>query len=198
MPEIQPFAGIRYNPSKINDFSHVVAPPYDVIDPNQHDELLNLDPFNVVRLILGSKPGTAGNYTAAASLMDQWINDGILIRDPEPRYYIIEDTFHLTGEEGPIRRWGIIGRVRLEPFESGHVYPHERTHSGPKEDRLRLMKAFGGNLSQVFALFDGDASAIRSLIDPVFGCAPVVKLTDGDGISRSLWVVEDREMIDGI
>lgn len=198
MPEIQPFAGIRYNPSKINDFLHVVAPPYDVIDPKQHGVLLNLDPFNVVRLTLGSKPGSAGDYTAAASLMDQWIDNGILIRDPGPRYYVIEDTFHLVGEEKLIRRWGIIGRVRLESFESGHVYPHERTHSGPKEDRLRLMKAFGGNLSQVLALFDGDAFAIRSLIDPVFRGDPVVNLTDSENVGRSLWVVEDREMIDGI
>jgi uncharacterized protein (DUF1015 family) len=198
LPEIQPFAGIRYNPDRISDFSRVVAPPYDVIDPSYHSELLDRDPLNVVRLILGSSPGLPGDYNLSAALMAQWLEDDILIRDPEPRYYIIQDTYRLIGNEEPALRWGIIGRVRLEPFESGRIFPHERTHSRPKEDRLRLMRAFGGNLSQVLALFDGDATCVRDMIDPVFTCVPAVDLIDSEGIGRQLWVVEDRDIIQGV
>lgn len=198
MPEIRPFPGIRYNPEAVKDFSLVVAPPYDVIDKAQHAELLAADPLNVVRLILGSDPSGPGNYEEEAQTMRRWIQEGTLIRDPVPCYYLIEDSFSLPGEDRPYQRWGIIGKVRLEPFESGRIYPHERTHQGPKEDRLRLMKAFGGNLSQVFTLFDGDASVVRSTLDPVFKSDPIMDITDREGIGRRLWIIADEEIISAI
>ncbi len=198
MPEIKPFAGIRYNPEAVGDFSLVVAPPYDVIDKDQHAELLARDPFNVVRLILGSDPSRPGNYVEEAKTMRRWLSDGVLTKDPEPFYYLIEDSFLLPGEDAPYKRWGIICRVRLEPFESGRIFPHERTHQGPKEDRLRLMKAFGGNLSQVFTLFDGDASTVRSTLDPVFNSSPLMDIIDRDGIERRLWIIRDPDIITAI
>jgi len=195
LPEIKPFAGIRYNPEVVKDLSLVVAPPYDVIDREQHAELLARDPLNVVRLILGSDPLAAGNYVEEAETMRRWLREGSLVQDPGPRYYLIEDTFDLPGEKTTYKRWGIIGRVRLEPFESGRIFPHERTHQGPKEDRLRLMKAFGGNLSQVFTLFDGDASVVRSTLDPVFDSLPIMDIKDWDGIGRRLWIIRDADVI---
>ena len=195
MPEVKPFPGIRYNIEAVKDLSLVVAPPYDVIDPQQHAELLARSPFNAVRLILGSDPAGPGNYEKAASTMDRWLSDNILFVDSEPFYYLIEDTFGLPGRDAPYKRWGIIGRVRLEPFESGRIFPHERTHQGPKQDRLRLMKAFGGNLSQVFTLFDGDASIVRSALVPVFDSRPTMDIADRDGIGRRLWVIRDSKII---
>ncbi|MDF1537002.1 MAG: DUF1015 domain-containing protein [bacterium] len=196
MPEIRPFPGIRYNPERIDDFSSVVAPPYDVIDPSQHAELLKRDPANCVRLILGSTPGKAGNYTDEAAVMKKWIAEGILMQDAGPRYYLIEDSFQVPGEPAPYHRWGIIGRVRVDPFETGRIFPHERTHSGPKEDRLKLMRAFKGNLSQVFTLFDGDAGSVRTALDPVFASAPIMDITDRDGLGRRMWVIDDPAIID--
>jgi uncharacterized protein (DUF1015 family) len=198
LPQVQPFAGIRYNPEKIPDLSLVVAPPYDVIDADHHVRLMRRDPANAVRLILGSSPGSPGDYTAGAKLMAKWLKEGIFIRDPEPRYYIIEDTFELPGVPKPFRRWAIIGRVGIEPFETGSIFPHERTHSGPKEDRLRLMRAFKGNLSQVFALFDGDPSGVRALIDPVFGQPCAADMVDEKGVRRRFWVVKNPEIVNGI
>ena len=130
MPQVQPFTGIRYNPEKVRDLSLVVAPPYDVIDVDHHVRLMNRDPANAVRLILGSSPGSPGDYKAGATLMGQWLKEGTLIRDPGPRYYLIEDTFELEGADKLFRRWAIIGKVRIEPFETGSIFPHERTHSG--------------------------------------------------------------------
>lgn len=198
MPEIKPFPGIRYNPEAVEDFSLVVAPPYDVIDQDHHAELLARDPSNVVRLILGSDPTSPGNYVEEAETMRRWLTDGTLLKDPGPSYYLIEDSFLLPGDDSPHKRWGIICRVRLEPFESGRIFPHERTHEGPKEDRLRLMKAFGGNLSQVFTLFDGDATAVRSTLDPVFNSSPIMDITDKEGIGRRLWIIQDPDIINAI
>ncbi len=198
LPDIRPLQGIRYNPEKIPDLSLVVAPPYDVIDREHHARLLDRDPVNAVRLILGSSPGRPGDYTAGAALMRQWIEKGILIRDPQPCYYVIEDTFILPGREDPFRRWAIIGRVRLEPLENGQIFAHERTHSGPKEDRLRLMRAFKANLSQVFSLFDGDHVAVRELIDPVFSRTATADIHDEKGIRRRFWAVSDPDIVSGI
>jgi uncharacterized protein (DUF1015 family) len=196
VPEIRPFPGIRYNPERIDDFSSVVAPPYDVINTAQHAELLERHPLNCVRLILGSTPGQAGNYTDEAAVMEKWIADGTLMQDDGPRYYLIEDSFEVPGTPEPYHRWGIICRVRVEPFETGRIFPHERTHSGPKEDRLNLMRAFNGNLSQIFSLFDGDASSVRSTLDPVFNSTPLMDVTDRDGLGRRMWVIDDPATID--
>ena len=195
MPEIRPFAGVRYNLEKIKDFKKVAAPPYDVIDPAGHAELLSRHDRNCVRLILGDNPGQVGDYTRGARLMEQWMSDGTLIRDTSPKYYLIEDSFLLPGENTPRRRWGIIGRVRLEPLDTGRIHPHERTHKGPKEDRLRVMKAFRTNLSQVFALFDGDADSVKDTLTGTFASTPEVDITDGDGIGRKMWVIGDRKVI---
>ena len=195
MPEIRPFAGVRYNPEKINDFQKVVAPPYDVIDPAGHADLLSRNDRNCVRLILGDEPGQVGNYRDGAGLMEKWMSDGTLIKDASPKYYLIEDSFLLPGESAPRKRWGIIGRVRLEPLDTGRIHPHERTHKGPKEDRLRVMKAFGANLSQVFALFDGEAAVVKNALAGIFSSAPDVDITDGDGIGRRMWVIGDPEVI---
>jgi len=195
LPDVKPFPGIRYNTETVKDLSLVVAPPYDVIDKDQHAELLARDPFNVVRLILGSDPDGPGNYVEEAKTMRQWLGDGTLTKEPGPCYYLIEDSFLLPGEDAPYKRWGIICRVRLEPFESGRIFPHERTHQGPKEDRLRLMQAFKANMSQVFTLFDGDASVVRSTLDPVFNSNPVMDITDRDGIGRRLWIIQDPGII---
>ena len=197
MPDIRPFHGIRYNPEKIPDLSLVVAPPYDVIDPGQHEKLMEKDPYNVVRLILGSRPGQPGDYPAGAALMERWLREGVLIRDEVPCLYLIEHTFTLPWRKEPFRRWAVVGRVRLEPLESGRIFAHERTHSGPKEDRLRLIRAFQGNLSQVFSLFDGDHQSVRSLIDPVFSRTPLADMQDENGIRRRFWNFSDPDMIRG-
>ncbi len=198
MPEIRPFRGVRFNTEKISDISMVVSPPYDVIDPGQHADLLSRDDFNCVKLILGSEPGKQGDYEEGARMMMSWENDGVLMRDETPCYYLIEDSFLLPGEKSPRRRWGIIGRVRLEPLDSGRIHPHERTHLGPKEDRLKLMHSFGGNLSQIFALFDGDASVVREALADTFESEPSADFEDADGIGRKMWVIADQSAVERI
>ncbi len=195
MPEFLPFHGIHYDPAVVGEIADVVAPPYDVIDPGLHRKLLEKSPYNCVRLDLGDRPGQPGDYREGALLFDRWLAEKALVRDPVPCFYLVEDTFTLAGEELPHRRWGVIGRVRLEPLESGRIHPHERTHSGPKEDRLRHLRAHRGNLSQVFALFDGDPAGVRSALSPVFSSAPFASFTDSEGTRRKAWIIDEPGLV---
>jgi uncharacterized protein (DUF1015 family) len=198
VPDIRPLPGIRYNPDVIEDLSRVIAPPYDVIDPPQHAELLAVHPNNSVKLILGSEPGQTGDYQAGAQTMEEWLAEGILARDETPLYYLVEDTFQLPGEDSPRHRWGIICRVRLEPLDSGRIHPHERTHKGPKEDRLSLMRAYKSNLSQVFSLFDGDSAVVKEALEGTFASEPVMDITDYEGLGRKMWLIEEPPIIHAI
>jgi uncharacterized protein (DUF1015 family) len=191
LPDFRPFPGIHYDPAVVGAIADVVAPPYDVIDPALHAKLLGNSPWNCVRLDLGDKPGEPGDYSRGNELLEQWMAGGALVRDPAPCFYLIEDTFTLSGEERPHRRWGVIGRCRLEPLESGRIHPHERTHSGPKQDRLRHLRAYRGNLSQVFGLFDGDPEPVRRLLAPVFASPPFASFTDPDLVGRRMWIIDE-------
>ena len=195
MSEFRAFPGIRFNPDKIDDFSQVIAPPYDVIDAEQHAELLATHPFNSVRLILGSEPGKTGDYAKEAATMQKWLDEDLLIRDDVPCFYLVEDTFDIPGEDSPRQRWGIIGQVRLEELDTGQIHPHERTHSGPKEDRLRLMHIFKGNLSQIFSLFDGDAVVVKSELEKTFASQPLIDIVDYENVGRKMWIINDPETV---
>lgn len=141
MAEIAPLTPLRYDLSRLaGGLASVVAPPYDVIDDAQRAELCAREPHNVVRLILPEGEGDA-KYAHAQSLLHAWRDKGMLVRDPEPAFYRYDQTFLPPGGGKAITRRGFLGLVRLHPFSDRIVLPHERTLSGPKEDRLRLFRA---------------------------------------------------------
>ena len=124
-----PFRGLRYNTSKVGDLANVIAPPYDVIKPEERVALAARHPANIIRLIL-SQPhdddtDDANQYTRAATLMHQWISDGILTRDATPRYYIYDQSFNAPDGKNYTRR-ALIALVKLEPFENRVVLPTKR------------------------------------------------------------------------
>lgn len=153
MAEIAPLTPLRYDLSRLaGSLASVVAPPYDVIDDAQRAELCAREPHNVVRLILPEGEGDA-KYAHAASLLSGWRDKGMLVRDPEPAFYRYDQTFLPPGGGKAFTRRGFLGLVRLHPFSDRIVLPHERTLSGPKEDRLRLFRATGTQLSPGFMLY---------------------------------------------
>ncbi|RKU31380.1 hypothetical protein C6497_02480 [Candidatus Poribacteria bacterium] len=164
-----PFRGLRYNPKKVGNIVDVIAPPYDVIKPDEQRELEQRHPANIIRLIL-SQPNKNDNdkdnqYTRAAQLLNQWIDDSILVRDSEPTYYIYDQSFHAPDGRDYSRR-ALIANVKLEPFENRVIFPHEKTHAGPKIDRLNLMRTCHANLSPIFLLYqdsDGEIEEIMHL-----------------------------------
>ena len=205
MPTVRPFRALRYSTEVVHDLGSVVAPPYDVISPEQRRLLVARDPRNVVRLDLPAfEPGDADDderYRRAGRLLRSWRSDGTLRRDPRPSFYPYEQTFQLPGGGGdggggqdgdaePLVRRGIFARLALEPFgpESG-VRPHERTMSGPKEDRYRLLRATDVNTSPVIGLYEEPTGAVAAWLDRVASEPPVADVTDGDGVRHRLWSV---------
>jgi uncharacterized protein (DUF1015 family) len=192
MVSVAPFRGILYNGKKIRDLSRVIAPPYDVITPEEQDKLYRKSPYNVVRLILNQE---AEPYEAVARLLEGWLAEGILVHDESPAIYFLRHRFqHHDGKEK--ERQGFIALTRLEDFSSGNIHPHERTLDKPKEDRFRLMLACHANLSQVFALYSQPKGTInRVLAEHVQGVAPLLEAKGEAEESCSVWRINDLEMI---
>ena len=196
MAIVRPFRAIRYNQNKIGGLSRVVAPPYDVISPEEREKLYGGSPYNMVRLILGKDGAGDGDwYAGAGRLWRQWQEEGVLERDEEPAIYVYRQQFVLEGEPGA--RNGLIAAVRLEGLASGNVVPHEQTMRSPREDRMRVMKAVHANLSPVYSLFDDDSGEVSSLLRGLD--APVeMEVVDGQGVKNVVSVLRDRVGVEEI
>ncbi len=202
MPDIRPFRALRYDPATIVDPALVVAPPYDVIDAAQKARLLERHPANVVRLeVPGEQPGDEPDdrYRRAARTLAGWRSDGTLHKDPHPSVYVYEQTYRVPGTDVSRTQRGFFGRLRLHAFDEGAVLPHERTMSGPKEDRYKLLRATGVNTSPVVALYDDPAGVGRPVLDAVTDRAADVDLTDDDDVRHRVWAVSaDGEAADAV
>jgi uncharacterized protein (DUF1015 family) len=149
MADIAPLRPLRYAAA---DLSKLVAPPYDVISPTERLELMARSPHNVVRLILPDGDGEA-KYAHAASVLESWRKEGVLVRDDQSAFYRYDQRFDPPGSGARRTRRGFLALVRVVPFEKRIVLPHERTLSGPKEDRLKLFRSTRTNLSPGFMLY---------------------------------------------
>jgi uncharacterized protein (DUF1015 family) len=184
MAEVLPFRALHYDPVTLPD---VTAPPYDVIEPEERGTLLGRSPHNVVEVDLPQADGDP--YSHAAAVFRAWQQEGVLARDDAPALWALTQDY--TGPDGrSYTRRGFFARVRIEEYGAGRVRPHERTHPGPKEDRLRLTRATHANLSPIFALHDDPAGAAWSALAP--GSAPPLgEVTDAYGTVHRLWRVQD-------
>jgi uncharacterized protein (DUF1015 family) len=189
MADVHPFQGWRYDLGQVGDLSDVTAPPYDVISPDQQRDLYERHPYNVIRLILNrDEPGDTDpqiRYQRAAKFLRHWQSEGILIQEHEDALYVYHQEFDWEGRR--YVRKGFLGRVRLEEFGKGRIYPHEQTLSGPKADRLALTKACKMNLSPVFGLYpDPDGDVNENLDAAIQGMTPLVAI-DHLGVIHRLW-----------
>ena len=193
MPETAPFPAIRYNLEHIGSLSDVVAPPYDVIDPEFQDQLYQQHPANVIRVILNrSEPGDSGDerYERAAKFVQQWLAEGVLMREDKPAYYVYHQQFTHDGKT--YNRRGFMGAVRIQPFGTGNIYPHEETHSKAKVDRLKLTRATKQNNSQIFGLYPDPENEVISLLDQATENVTPIEATDHLGVKHILWPVSDE------
>jgi uncharacterized protein (DUF1015 family) len=169
MAEVRPFRALRY---AVPDLAAVVAPPYDVISDELRADLKARSPYNVVHLTLPDSEEQAARDLAA------WRGSGVLVEDEEPSYWWLSQEY--AGPDGIERtREGVVAALRVEPYDKRIVLPHERTHAGPKEGRLRLLRATRTHLEPIFLLWDGSL-AIDGLADPDV----VVKES---GVTTRLW-----------
>ena len=159
MPEVSPFRAVRYETAAAGPLEQLVAPPYDVISPEQRAELAARSPYNVVRLTLPESEDDA------ARLYRSWRGDGVLVEEDRPAVWALEQDY--VGLDGvPRTRRGLVASLTVEPYETGAVLPHERTHAGPKEGRLRLLRATGVQLEPIFLLYDGPAPVTPPAREP--------------------------------
>ena len=183
MADVQPLQALHYDQGVAGPLQALLAPPYDVIDPEQRAGLAARSPYNAVRIDLPE--GDPDPYAAAAAELAAWRRARAVVQDPEPALWALEQDY--TGPDGrPRTRRGILARVRVTDYGPGRIRPHERTHPGPKEDRLRLTRATRANLSPIFSLHAGDAYAALAPDG-----APWGEATDEDGTRNRLWRVAD-------
>ena len=188
MADVQPLKTLRYDPAVAGPLEDLIAPPYDVIDDEGRAELAAKSPHNVVELDLPS------SYEAAAETLDEWRQSGVLIQEDEPAIWALRQDY--SAPDGSTRsRTGFFARVRVEDYGAGRIRPHERTHPGPKEDRLRLTRATRANLSPIFSLFPDVGGAATETLAHAMGAEPFAEAADGEGTRNTLWRVADPEQI---
>ncbi|HSV30685.1 MAG TPA: DUF1015 domain-containing protein [Atribacteraceae bacterium] len=163
MAVLKPFRGYRYSEEKFGKdrIGALFAPPYDVIS-ERLQEKLRQDPLNIVHVTLGK---TNGNYEKAARLFRSWIDRGEIIQEEKPAFYIYEQIYRLNPEDDVRVRTGFVGLVRLEEFEKKIIMPHEKTMPKYSLDRLELLKVTGGNLEQIFGIYNDASGEIERLLE---------------------------------
>jgi uncharacterized protein (DUF1015 family) len=188
MAEIRPLNAIHYAPDV--DLDAVVAPPYDVIDDEQRAALIARSPHNVVEIDL---PQGDDPYGRAAATFAEWQDRGVLVTDDEPALWVLTQDY--TTPDGVQKtRSGFFAAVKVEDYGPGRIRPHERTHPGPKEDRLRLTRATQANLSPIFSLYSDPEGRAFGALDAAKG-EPFGETTDDDGTVNRLWRVTDETAI---
>jgi len=193
MADVQPLRALHYDLATVGPLDGVVAPPYDVIDAAQRAALAARSPYNVVEIDL-PRADDGDAYAHAAQLLASWRAAGAVVRDPEPALWVHAQDY-LAPDGARRTRQGFFARVRVEDYGPGRIRPHERTHPGPKEDRLRLTRATRANLSPIFALYSDPAGAAWSALAPTLADAPWGAVTDADGTAHRLWRCGDAEAI---
>lgn len=191
MAEIEPFRGIRYNEEAVGDFAKVIAPPYDVISPQQREELYARSPFNAVRIELPDGEGKQ-RYKNAEETYSKWLRDKVLIRDDEPSIYPYYQNFEFEGQR--FTRKGFIANLKVEDFDKKIILPHEQTFRKHKEDRLSLTIACNSNLSQIFCVYPDASGEIEKDVDENIG-EPLVDVIFEEGIRNTLWKISDPKII---
>lgn len=200
MADIRAFRGLVYNPEKVEDQGAVVAPPYDIIPPAGQEALYRQSPLNVIRLELGKEfSGDSeddNRYTRAAGFLKEWLDSQVLVVDRKPAIYLCHIRYNVKETERLLR--GFICTVRLEEFGTGKVLPHENTLSGPKTDRLNLMRATAANFSQIFSLYSEPEGQIMATLEAGREGTPMTQVTDSAGYLHQLWRVTDQTAIEKV
>ncbi len=174
MAEVKPFRALRYDERRAGPLDSLVAPPYDVISAEDRERFLTRSPYNVVNLTLPD------DETRAADLLGEWQDEGVLVRDDVPALWWLSQEY-VGPDKVPRRRDGLVCALRGEPYETGAIRPHERTHAGPKEGRLRLLRALRTHVEPILLLYPGSL--------PGASGEPTMDV-DLDGVRSRMWRLE--------
>src|ERR1700704_5651787 len=166
MALISPFQAWRYVPERV-PLDRAVTQPYDKITPEMQERYYGASPSNLVRIILGRRQSgdnaQQNVYTRASANFNDWRRTAVLRQDPQPSLYRYSQKFALPGSKTTAEREGYIALGRLEDYSAGVVFRHELTHSGPKADRLELLRATRTHFEQIFMLY-ADSGGVEALL----------------------------------
>jgi len=199
MSRIKAFHALYFDQQRAGNISRLVSPPYDVISAEEAKMLRARSPFNTIHLELG-EPGDADFYRKSAGLIEGWMQEGILRRTARPAVYFYETEFsyHMGGRERRKTRRGFFALLGVSDYERGEVLRHEHTLSGPKQDRLLLLRAARANISPIFVLYSDPRESLVKALKKARPSEPVFELTDDQGIRHRLFGVSEGAAMDKI
>lgn len=199
MAEIQPFRAYRYDAKRVA-LKDVLTQPYDKISPQMQEKYYAASPYNLIPVEKGRtlEGDSAENnvYTRAAGKIQEWIAEKILLQDSAPTIYVYTQEFQVPGTQARRTRSGFISLVRVEDYDARVVFRHERTLSGPKADRIELLRRTGAQTGQLFFLYEDPAQQVDSLIETVTKQVPAIELHDEYDTIHRVWPVADKAVID--
>ena len=202
MAQVFPFRAYRFDP-EVASLDRLLTQPYDKISPERQAEYYAMHPQNLIAVEKGRvfPEDSAQNnvYTRAAGKVDDWIREQVVVQDPAPAFYAYTQEFTVPGSEQRRTRRGFIGAGRLEEFAAGVIFRHEHTLSGPKADRLELLRHTRMHTGQLFMLYSDPQKRVDTIVeDAEFSAVPVAELTDEYGVIHRLWPIADPERVRAI
>ncbi len=201
MAQLSPFRAYRYNPAKV-DPARVLTQPYDKITPEMQQRYAASSPYNLVTIEKGlarSSDSPSDNvYTRAARALDEWIAAQVLVRDPAPAFYAYFQEFTSPGSAARHVRKGLVALGPVVDYSAGIVFRHEQTFSGPKADRLELLRHTRAHTGQLFMIYDDPANEIDALLEAAASTAPEMEVRDEYGVTHRTWRIAQPETIAAI
>ena len=202
MAQVYPFRAYRYNPAHA-PFERVLTQPYDKISAAMQEKYYAADPHNLITVEKGRvypDDSPQNNvYTRAAAALDSWIHNGILVQDPAPSFYSYTQEFTLPGADEHRTRRGFIGAGKLEDYSAGIIFRHEQTLSGPKADRLELLRHTRTHIGQLFMLYSDKQKRVDAILAEAEAAAsPATEMRDEYGVVHRLWVIAEPQRVAAI
>lgn len=201
MAQVFPFRAFRYNPARA-PFERVLTQPYDKISPAMQEKYYAADPHNLIAVEKGrtNPSDTPQNsvYTRAAASLEDWIRNGIVQQDPAPSFYAYSQEYTVPGTNERRTRRGFIGAGQLEDYSVGVVFRHEQTLSGPKADRLELLRHTQTHTGQLFMLYSDPQRRVEEILAEAETSAPATELRDEYGVTHRLWIISRPERVAAI
>jgi uncharacterized protein (DUF1015 family) len=201
MAQVFPFRAFRYNPARA-PFERVLTQPYDKISPAMQEKYYAADPHNLIAVEKGrSGPAdTSQNnvYTRAAASLEDWIRKGVVRQDSAPSFYAYSQEYTVPGTEERRTRRGFIGAGHLEDYSAGVVFRHEQTLSGPKADRLELLRHTQTHTGQLFMLYSDPQRRVDEVLAEAEESAPETELHDEYGVIHRLWIISRPQSVAAI
>src|SRR5207244_2931066 len=198
MANVYPFRSLRYAPNRV-PLEKVVTQPYDKISKDMQERYYALHHNNIIRIVLGKTgpedSATNNVYTRAAAYLKEWRASGILEQIAEPAFFAYFQRFAVPGTTEIRTRKGFVGLGRLEDYANKVVFPHERTLTGPKKDRLELLRYTRTQFEQIFMLYEDPEQRIDHVLEEVARRTPDIRLKDEYGVEHSMWIVTDHDKI---